>query len=206
MSTALIHFVQGDVARLFRSVPYLAISKPERAVAFLRKAVEDGQQFRTQLADYPAILCEPLDHHYVCLQCLGALSEDLIEDLCRHYTWRGFIWACWLSSLSPSESFRRHIVGSPNAGPDNKWWIEFALAEIDGIQLERYRELHDLFAQLRTSLDGLPRSPALFRPAPDQKQTARLKTDKDLIARIYREEGPEAAQRYIKDSLWAEFL
>jgi hypothetical protein len=86
------HF-KPDVAHFVAGSPYLELSEPTRALRFLSRHVEAGEECVAALAGYPALSIEPLQFFYVCLRSLGALDVAFVESLLTEQSWRGLCGA-----------------------------------------------------------------------------------------------------------------
>jgi hypothetical protein len=150
------YYHSTDIASMMAAVPKMMLSRPQRALVFLKTAVRDGIELESILAQYPNVRYEPLDFHYVCLQNLGAVNENLISDLTCYHGWPGVIWAGFLASLSPSEQYARHLLAARPAAPHNQWILDVALGIIEDRDHRGFHEHTDLLKALRGQLNKLP--------------------------------------------------
>ena len=168
-----MHLLQSDVLRLLSQIPYLTIGKQASAKTFVAAMVRDGEELNAILMQFPEVQYEPLDQHYELLKCMGALSEELVSDLCTDYTWRGVVWAAWLVALAPASQYRPHLASAhADVSRHNQWLVELALAEIDSTTWQPDIELQALVQRLRTLLSRISPPKIALRRVPNAQQLA----------------------------------
>jgi hypothetical protein len=148
-----MYFRYDDLTRLTLSVPFMRLIRPSSAIRSLTRAADDAEELAPVLRQYPQIRYEALEFHYICLQSLGALSRELVEDLTGEFGWRGLVWASMLACLAPSEEYRRSLEAARPRQPRQAWAVDLALAhlgapcpvEVGGLKVQLGR-LRDAFS------------------------------------------------------------
>ena len=196
-----MHLLERDVLRLLSQIPYLTIGKQASAKTFITAMVRDGEELNAILMQFPEVQYEPLDQHYELLKCMGALSEELVSDLCTDYTWCGVVWAAWLVALAPAPQYRAHLA-SAHAGVSrhNQWLVELALGEIDSTTWQPDIELQALVQRLRTLLSRISPPKIALRRMPSTQQLALAEIERQKVVSAYRSDGLDAALRELKRS------
>lgn len=196
-------FHEDDVKRLFSRVPYLALAKPRSAKRYIASLVLDGVELQAVLSKFPEVRYEPLDQHYVLLRCLGALSDELVEDLCSlHYGWQGVVQAAFLVAIAPEERYRKYLVAARHKVPHTQWLVDLALAQINKLAWNGDTELQALVQRLRHLLSKVPAraSSVLLRSALTEAELQQIGAEREKVRRAYRSGGLEAARKALSDT------
>lgn len=195
-----MHLLEVDVWKLVSPIPYLALAKHSSAKRYLAALVRDGGELENILQQFPDVQYQALDQHYALLRCLGALSEELVTDLCTHYTWRGFVLACFLVALAPDSKSKDYLTEARPRAPQNLWIIDLAIAEIEGVTWLTDPETQNLIRKLRVilspTLAPLPR----LRRFPNTVQLAEIATQREAVRSAYLAGGLEEALRVARGS------
>lgn len=150
------------------------------------------------MSQFPAVLYEPLEQHYLWLHCLGGLSEDFISDLCAHYTWRGIVAAALLAALAPDVRYRPYLATAYEQVPHNQWLIGLALAEIEHTEWRVDPDFQAAVRRLRAQLQPLHKPVPVLRQKPaDGPQVESIRT---LLKSAYHGGGLEASRQILKKS------
>ena len=193
-----MHYLPRDVDQMLSGIHYLALARASSASHFLERLVDQGERYREFLQRYAEVRIEPLDYYYVSLRCLGALTVELIEDLCANYTWRGVVAASWLVCLSPRREFRPPLQDARFRAPRNQWIVDLALAETEGAEVPGFERIHRYVRMIRVLMKGLPRPATMLRRAPDKASQNVLKLQTERIRREYKRGGVSAARSAIE--------
>lgn len=193
-------YVTDDVLRLFSGIPYLTLGRPT-AISLLRKTARDGAELKHVLSLYPHVLYEPLELHYDCLRVTAALTDELVDDLTTHYTWRGVVWAAWAVALRPEARFASYLRSGRERAPRNTWIVDLALAEIEGSECPAYAEHQALTRAVRSSLEGLPRPAVRLRQWPTGSRLAEVEAAKQDVRETYKALGTDAALAKLRGSI-----
>lgn len=184
---------QDDVVRLLSPVPYLRLTSEHTATAFVQRLVIDADELHHVLVKFPHVLYEPLELHYTLARCVAATSTALVNDLCTSYSWRGVLWAAWLTCLSPDPAYAKLLERTPNRSSRASWLVDAALAEI---QYRHHASPTPFLASvrcLREKLTAVPHPSVLIRAAPSIEEIERLAAQKQLVLEVYRRHGADAA-------------
>lgn len=187
-----MHYREEDLLRLVGSVPFMRLMHPEGATRVLRRAADDAEELASMLRQYPQVRYEPLDFHYVCLLNLGALSQELIEDLTCHFGWRGLVWASLLAALAPSEAYREALEAACAREPRQAWAVDLALARLGGFRPAEVEELLQLIERLDVALSTCPLPKVTLRPA---ESPAAIDARRAVVAAAYRRAGKASPGR-----------
>jgi len=193
-------YVADDVIRLFDAIPYLTLARPT-ALSLLRKLARDGGELKHVLALYPQVLYEPLELHYNCLRVTAALTDELVDELTTHYTWRGVVWAAWAVALRPEARFAPYLRSGRERAPRNTWIVDLALAEIERSECPAYAEHQTLTRTIRSFLQDLPRPVVRLRQCPTGPELAEVEAAKQDIRETYKALGTDAALARLRDSI-----
>jgi hypothetical protein len=203
----LPYYLDNDLKALLRRAPYLTLAKPSGlAERFLEKVADAGERHREILKNCEHVRIEPLDFYYFCLTNLGALTLELVEDLCTYCNWRGVVWASWMVCLSPLADYRRPLKDARLGAPHNQWIVDLALAETEGVEVPGFKRFHGYVRTIRSLLASLPRPASVLRRGPDEAGVSRLRFQAEWIRSEYRRGGLEVARAAIKASFWPRYL
>jgi hypothetical protein len=193
-----MHFLEDDVMQLFSQIPHFTLAKQGSAKKYMTALVRDGIELEAMLAQFPTVQYEPLDQHYVLLRCLGGLSEDLVSDLCSHYTWRGIVWAALLVALAPNTRYRKYLEAAYERAPYNQWLVELALSEVDRAVWSADTELQGLVHRLRSVLSRSALPTTAFRRALSGQQIKQVEAERERVMSAYHSGGLEAARKEVE--------
>lgn len=193
----------NDVGLLLSTSPYLQLSKPPAAEWFLRRQIAYAEECFTPLADYPRVLVEPLEFFYTCLRSLGALNVPLIETLVRECSWRGAVWAAWLTILEPREEFLPALRSVDGAWRHNDWLVQCAKASVPGQPTTTcaHEPILALGSRCRELLRGVKRPVTRLRSEPTDVQIAQMNRERELVRTAYAGGGAEAARAVLRGTL-----
>jgi hypothetical protein len=192
----------NDVGHLLSTSPYLQLSKPPGAEQFLRRQIAYAEECYATVADYPQIQVEPLEFFYTCLRSLGALDVPLIETLVRECSWRGAVWAAWLTILEPREEFLPALRSVDGAWRHNDWLVQCAKASVPGQPTATAHEpILALGSRCRQLLQGVKRPVTPLRSNPTDVQIAQMDRERELVRTAYAGGGAEAARAVLRGTL-----
>lgn len=190
-----LNFLFSDVKRLYSYSFYWKIANAQRFPNFLADKISVGVELSQLLKEYPAVRCEPLDFHYVCLQSLAAFDGLLLDDLLKGHGQAGFVWGLFLTYLNPSLQFKEQLQSVLDMYPRHRPLVEAALAYGEnapsGLGLEVDRSLEQLRQQLNSS--ALPVVTLKKELSLEQGQ---LRQEK--VREAYRLYGADAALKVLK--------
>lgn len=189
-----MHYDPNDVIRLVHAVPCLKLAKPPGFLRYLSHVVATGLELAPVLSQYPGVRYEPLDFHYVCLQSLGALDDDLLQDLTEHYQWPGILWAALLVALDPRPSYAAILLNARERAPYQAWLVDLALDRVNGIQSVEYPEHLVLLTALAVQLRGAGRTETRLRKIPS---LPKVLEHSERVRAAYRVGGADAALKLI---------
>lgn len=199
-----MHYDDEQVNRMIYELQYLQLAREKSAATFIDKLLQDARELQPILYVYPLVWYEPLDYHYILLKYLSALGRELLVDLCSgHYTWRGIVLACWLTCLRPQADFEEPLRAALGHTPIyNKWFIELALAEIQGVSWRGNRHLQRSIQELRSLLSKIMPPNFSLRPAFTATEIEQLNIERNQIMAAYRVGGTSAAKLAIAGTLY----
>lgn len=185
-----MHYLERDVAYLLRKSPYLRLARLASALRFVRAQVEAGSECVETLALYPGLRIDALEFHYACLFGLGALDDDLLDDLLTEFNWRGVVWGSFLAMLRPRAAFAQPLSATIERVPRNRWLVESALDLLCGRQpAPERRAFVTAMEQLGSLLALAPDLPVPLRRMPTERQRAQLRTEQERIRAVYHQSG-----------------
>jgi hypothetical protein len=192
------YFNEQDVIYLIQRGPVVSLSRIGTATAYLKHILQIGSEMAPMLALFPKERMEELEFFYACLTGLGVLNEQVLSDLVNHFSWRGVVWGCWLSSLQPTPSHLEVLSKIEMELPDNQWLIDLALSVNRGEEPHPdHAEVVDLIDQCCTLIEGLPRPKTPMRPAPNETELIVMEQERERIRQLYRAHGADAAREFI---------
>lgn len=198
-----MHFHENDVMRLLSRMPHLTLGKPCSAKQYISSLVHNGIELQAVLGRFPEVWYEPLDQHYAVLQCLSALSEELVDDLCSfQYSWHGVVSAAFLVVLAPDVRYRQYLTAARHKVPRHQWLVDLALAEIDQVTWNADMEIQTLAQHLRDLLSKVraPESKVSLRSAPTEVELELLRVEREKVRRAYHSGGLGAAQKAVLET------
>ncbi|WP_431261643.1 hypothetical protein ACQ859_15190 [Roseateles chitinivorans] len=190
-----MHHRDDDLQRLMCAVPFMALMRPASALSLLTRAADDAEELAPVLSQYPEVRYQALDFHYVCLQSLGALSKELIEDLAGEFGWRGLVWASLLACLAPSEEFRSALEAARPNVSRQAWAVDLALAHLGAPCPSELTGLRAQLIRLRNALSACTIPDVSLRLAESRSV---VDARQSLVREKYRREGREAALQAIR--------
>ncbi len=196
-----MHFDESHISRLFGQVPYARLANLSSAKELVRAMVRDGKELDAVFRQFPSLKYEPLDQHYVLMKCLGVVGEELIADLCTHYTWRGVVWASWVCALTPNVAYRKHLMLARHRLQRGEWLVDLALSEVDGITWAGDPEMQVLTRQLGAMLSRVPIEKSELKRRPSESEVLVSNAERIQVAHAYRTGGATAALAVIQQSM-----
>lgn len=190
-----MNYQAPDLHRLVSHWLPLHLRRAPYTERLLRKMVDDGQDLRGVLQQYPAVRYEPLDLHYVCLQGMGALSAELFDDVVALYGQQGRAWLGFHLMLAPQPWAKDRIERLRQQAPDGPWVEDIVLARASGAR-SSYKVIEELFGQLADQLGSLPMPATRLRRERDLQawQTHAL-----AVRSAYKSSGSDAALLLIRN-------
>lgn len=191
-----MHYDDEQVNRMIYDLQYLQIAKKGNASAFIGNLLRDGEELQALLYRYPLVRYEPLDYHYVLLKYLSAWNRELLIDLCSgYYTWRGLVVASWLTCLRPLDGCQGALHDAlACAPPEYKWFIQLALAEVQGKPYWGDQSMQHSVQEFRELLNKATQPAFALRPAPTAPEIEQLKVERSKVLAAYRIGGHSAAK------------
>lgn len=197
-----MHYFEEDVFSLVARSPYLMLAKPRSAESTLRRALEAGDDLKHLLHEYPCALYEPLEFFYICLEGLGALDADLLDDMITSSIWQAVVWASFYAALDPRPEYAKVLQQIDFPLPYNQWIVDLALAEAGIAPPDPATEqVAELIRRVRNLLEPVPRPDIPLRLSPSSDQKERLLAERDHIAGVYKNRGADAARAEIQGTL-----
>ncbi len=168
----------------------------KRILAWLKALWSGSQGYEKYLSQYPAVLCAPLDLHYLFRRAACTLDEELLQDLLFSFGWREANWGAWLAALAPLERYVVHLQRRRPALPHGSVVIDLALAacaagKVPGELAEHW----SLLCRLRGQVEQLPRVVSPLRTGLTIDDEAALQAEVSAVRAAYRQDGEAGARR-----------
>lgn len=184
-----LHWLEDDVWDLLRCFPCLGFAKPAGARRLIAGWLRDVSELEAVFLQYPALKYEPLEPLYLLLKCLGALSPELVEDLCAgRYTWRGLVLAAALAALAPEARYRPSLAAA-SGGQENQWLVDLALCQIDGREWAADPDFQAALRRLGATLARVPWPATPLRPYPNEAECQRHAQQAQRVKAAYTTGG-----------------
>ncbi|MGO4259335.1 hypothetical protein [Lysobacter sp. TAB13] len=195
-----MHYLDQDVRCLTQSQFSVGIGSAN----FLAAMAAAGTEYARELAEYPRTQHEALANHYMSLRGMAALDLFLLRDLLSEHGPRGAIFGAWFAALSPHASYRQPLLDTLD--PQHRQHaLHLALQAIDELDGAAPSESSIVLAQIRASLEALPKPECQLRLAPSPEQILHLEAERQRIADIYRRDGAQAARSGLSGTMLAYF-
>ena len=158
----------------------------------LQTMESSGRNYRKFLAQYPDVLCEPLERYYLSRSAIGKLDVHMVKDLLFAGSWREANWGAWLVALAPNPVYREYLeLRRPSLSRGTRV-NDLAMASC-GAELPAELEMHfDLLTKIREMLAELPSVRRPMRLNPDEVQERAWRQETEAARRVYRSEGEQA--------------
>ena len=151
-----------------------------------------GRYYRKFLAQFPDVMCEPLERYYLSRTAIGKLDVHMLKDLLFAGSWREANWGAWLAALAPNPAYREYLVLRRPSLAHGTRVIDLAMASC-GAELPAGLEIHfDLLIKIREMLVELPSLRLPMRRYPDEGQECASQQEAELAREIYRSDGEQA--------------
>jgi len=173
---------------------YLQLSN-KNLIGRLRSLRANSRQYEKYLAQYPVVLCAPLDFLYLFRRAACTLDEDLLQDLLFSYGWREANWGAWLAALAPSQRYVRHLSRRRPTLPHGEVIVDLAQASCSGSSVSAHLSEHwALLGEIRDLLAQLPRIVSPLRVGPTLDEETVLMSEVDGVRAAYKAGGEIAAR------------
>jgi hypothetical protein len=192
--------LESDVTRLFSGIPYLTLSRPS-AIGLLRKMAREGSELKHMFPLYPHVLYEPLEFYYDCLRATSALTEELLDELTTHYTWRGIVWASWAVALRPEARFAPYLRRARERAPRVTWIVDLSLAEVEMSECRSYAEHQALTRTIRSFIADMPKPSVRLRQWPTGPGLVEVAAARQDVIQTYKTLGADAALLRLRSSI-----
>jgi hypothetical protein len=189
------------VCWLIRGAPYLSVGCPN----FLRKMEGIGRAYQHVLSQFPTVMCEPLELHYLCLRNLGALDLWLMKDLILSCSWREVAWGAWLAALSPRPEYQDYLLHRRASVPHQQYMIDIALAVVKGNRPLDIAESIDYIDRIRAQLSLAQTPNVQLRRSPNDEDLKQLESERVTFLAAYRVGGAEGFRALLPGSLTEYF-
>jgi hypothetical protein len=194
-----VTYLEEDIWHFVNRAPYLALSRPVRAVSFLERQLSLRAECFTRLDAYPELQVEPLEFFYRTARSLGMLDRQSLQDLLTAHTWRGVVWGGWLALMAPSPDLAEVLSRASAQKAENLWPVQCALALLEGrAPPAALAHVGALAARVRDAMLGMrvPRMP--LRSSPTAVERAVLDEERRLVRAAYVAGGVDRARQVLK--------
>jgi hypothetical protein len=187
---------------LVRAEPMIYLRLSNRRVGGLLSEMRArGTTYGKFLAQYPAVICEPLDFHYICRRAAAQLNVRLLQDLLFAYGWREANWGAWLAALAPNQEFVAYLAERRPNLLHGTQVIDLALAacgEPLAIDLEKaYADLVEVVFMLKKMpIECLP-----MRIFPSPEVEKAYNQECEALRAAYRSGGVDLAAEHLGQGL-----
>lgn len=175
---------------------------------WLRGLLGDCVGYEKYLRQYPAVLCAPLDLHYVFRRAACTLDEELLQDLLFSWSWREANWGAWLAAIAPQAQYVDHLQRRRPSLPHGTVVADLALAACaEAPGSPELAEHWTLLGQLRSQLEQLPELRSPLRLTPPLLNTPQSQRGVDAVRAAYRRGGVTAAREiFASEPLWGPYF
>jgi len=196
------YFQVDSLHALSRAEPaiYLRLGNG-RVGGLLATMKSSGRAYGKYLAQYPAVICEPLDFHYICRRAATQLNERLLQDLLFAYSWREANWGAWLAALAPDRMFVAYLSERRANLPHGTQVIDLALAACEETVPRDLAEPYADLLEVRLMLQEIPVEPPPMRIAPSSETEIAYTLECDAVRAAYRSGGLAGARQLLEQGL-----
>jgi len=193
-------FREDDVIKLVSLIPKSWYRSENSFKVFLEELVSKGDDMKDILNLYPNVLCEPLDDYYILFRLISNSSEDLIFDLLHEWHTKMPPIAALLAIFSPNKEYKNYFINLRDGliNPHNKWIVELAIAEINGVSWQLFPEISNLLYRLKKQIERINLPKSFLRKALTNDELEFKAGINAQIKKIYKEKGTDAALAIIK--------